>query len=106
MASPGSTHCKQLHDPKEEKTITNQSERVKYLFKELRWRGGRRSFEVWESDGGNVPAEEEVYLVNGHLKKGWLGFVQWKLQTWWHQFKAFLEKVHLIPRSRKQIGVQ
>jgi hypothetical protein len=93
MASPGSTHTKQLHDPKEQKRVTNQSERVRYLFKTLRWRGGRRSFEVWESDGGNVPAEEEVYLINGELRRGKLAAFEWHLGVWWKKVKLFFRRL-------------
>ena len=103
MASPGSVQTKQLHDPIEEKCVTNQSERVKYLFKELRWKGGRRSFEVWETDGGNVPAEEKVYLVNGQLKSGVVAFLQWKIQTIWKRIKLFFAHLFAIPKQESHI---
>ncbi len=100
MASPGSTHQRQLHDPLEEKRVTNQSERVRYLFKTLRWRGGRMSFEKWESDGGNVPAEEEVYLINGELRRGWWAAFEWKLNVWWKKVKAWID--HVFHRQEPQ----
>jgi hypothetical protein len=103
MASPGSVHSKQLHDPKEKELVTNQSERVRYLFKELRWKGGRRSFEVWESDGGNVPAEEEVYLVNGHLKRGFIGFIEWKVIAVWRKIKLFFTQLFHKQNQEPQV---
>ncbi len=93
MASPGSVHEKQMHDPQEEKRITDQSARVKYLFKDLRWRGGRFAFEKWETDGGNVPAEEQVYLVRGHLRRGLLARIEWSLEMLWKRVKLFFSQL-------------
>jgi hypothetical protein len=80
MASPGTVDTKQLHDPKEEKVVTNHSEREKFLLDQMNVKGARRILSTWETDGGNVPAEEEVYLVNGQLKKGMWAAFQSKLQ--------------------------
>lgn len=89
MATPGSVDSQQIHDPQEKKVLTNQNRRFQYLFRDLKWQGGRRSLAVWETDGGNVPAEENVYLVGGDLKQGKWAFLQWKFQTWMKQIQYF-----------------
>lgn len=57
--------------------------RFNFLFlRALRHRLERR-ISVWENDGGKVPNEENVYLVNGRLMKGWTGFIGWQFHRVW-----------------------
>lgn len=101
MATPGTVNSPQPHDPQEEKVVTDEKQRVHYLFHDLGWKGGPRSFETWESDGGNVPAEEKVYLVDGELKKGTLAFLQWK---WLHLKKRLHALFANDSGNRKGLG--
>ncbi len=80
MASPGTVKRKQLHDPKEQKIVTTHHEREKFLLDQMNVQGARKILSTWESDGGNVPAEEQVYLINGELRQGLWASVQHKLQ--------------------------